>query len=141
MKCNMKEIKRKLRKRKIQQIIKKAIQFITNPRLLLCVGLAWMITNGWAYVLLGLGTAFGIGWMIAVAGAYLSFLWLPITPEKVITMPIAIGLLRLLFPNDEKTLGILNKAKDKAVEEAKKIPAAARKIYKKIKHKFRRRKK
>lgn len=100
-----------------------------------------MITNGWAYVLLGLGTAFSISWMIAVAGAYLSFLWLPITPEKVITIPIAIGLLRLLFPNDEKTLGILNKAKEKAVEEAKNIPAAARKIYKKIKHKFRRRKK
>lgn len=80
-----------------------------------------MITNGWAYALLGLGTAFGIKWMLVAAGAYLSFLWLPITPEKVITMPIAIGLMKLLFPNDEKTLGILKKAKEKAIKEAKKI--------------------
>ena len=30
----------------------------------------------------------------AVAGAYLAFLWLPISPEKVITFAIAIILLR-----------------------------------------------
>ena len=29
--------------------LKKVIRFITNPRLLLCVAIAWLITNGWSY--------------------------------------------------------------------------------------------
>jgi hypothetical protein len=45
--------------------------------------------------------------MIAVSGAYLTFLWLPISPEKIVTVAIAMGLLRFLFPNDQKTLGVL----------------------------------
>ena len=66
----------------LKQKIKKIIQFILNPHFLLCFGIAWLITNGWSYVLLAVGTIFGIGWMTAVAGAYLAFLWLPISPEK-----------------------------------------------------------
>lgn len=85
------------------------LRFITNPRLLLCVAIAWMITNGWSYVLLGIGTYFGIAWMTAVAGAYLAFLWLPISPEKIATFVIAITLLRWLFPQDEKTLAVLRR--------------------------------
>ncbi len=81
--------------------------FFLNPHLLLCFGLAWLITNGWSYILLAIGTLLGVEWMVAVAAAYLTFLWLPISPEKLLTFAIAIGLLRLLFPNDEKTLGTL----------------------------------
>lgn len=95
-------------KEKVKHKLRKFIQFILNPRLLLCVGIAWMITNGWSYILLGIGTAFQIGWMIAVASAYLAFLWLPVSPEKIFTVAIAIALLRLLFPKDEKTLAVLN---------------------------------
>ena len=91
----------------MKQKIKKVVQFILNPRLLLCVGIAWMITNGWSYVLLGIGTWLEIGWMVAVAGAWLTLLWIPATPEKIITVLIAIGLLRWLFPKDEKTLKVL----------------------------------
>ena len=87
--------------------IVKALQFVTNPRLLLCVAVAWMITNGWSYILFGLGTFFEIPWMIAVGGAYLTFLWLPISPEKIVTFTIAIALLRWFFPNDQKTLAVL----------------------------------
>lgn len=92
--------------------------FILNPRLLLCFGIGWLITNGWAYLLFGIGIYYNIGWMSRVSGAYLTFLWLPFTPEKIVTCAIAIFLLRLLFPNDEKTLAILMawfpKAKEKA---------------------------
>ena len=35
--------------------LKKILQFILNPRLLLCVLIAWIITNGWSYVLFGIG--------------------------------------------------------------------------------------
>ena len=45
--------------------------------------------------------------MIAVSGAYLAFLWLPISPEKIITVAIAMWLMKVLFPNDTKTLGVL----------------------------------
>ena len=85
----------------------KLAQFIFNPRFLLCFGIAWFITNGWSYIMLGAGTYLGIGWMITVSGAYLAFLWIPFTPEKIITVTIAMFLLKLLFPNDEKTLGQL----------------------------------
>ena len=91
----------------MKEKLKKVLQFIANPRLLLCFGLAWIVTNGWSYILLAVGTWLGIGWMIAVSSAYLAFLWLPISPEKIVTVAIAMGLLRWLFPNDQKTLGVL----------------------------------
>lgn len=77
---------------------------VLNPRFLLCFGLGWLITNGWAYILLGIGTLLGVGWMIAVSSAYMAFLWFPCTPEKLVTLLIAIFLLRKLFPRDRRTL-------------------------------------
>lgn len=111
-------------KEKIKTITKKVILFITNPRLLLCIGIAWMITNGWSYVLLAIGTYFQIGWMMGVASAYLAILWLPISPEKILTAAIAIGLLRWLFPKDQKTLAVLSDLyhKAKAALRCKKTP-------------------
>ena len=92
---------------KVKNKLKKALSFILNPRALLCVAIAWLITNGWSYIMLGVGTYFDIGWMIAVSSAYLAFLWLPISPEKIVTFAIAVALLKLLFPKDEKTLAVL----------------------------------
>ncbi|MBO7404122.1 MAG: hypothetical protein J6V24_04090 [Clostridia bacterium] len=80
------------------------LSFLLNPRLLLCVGIGWLVTNGWVYILLALGTALRIGWMIAVSSAYMAFLWFPFTPEKIVTLILAIALLRLFFPHDRHTL-------------------------------------
>ena len=110
----------KIDKARLLEKLKKALKFITNPRFLLCFGIAWMITNGWSYVFLGVGTFYGIEWMIAVAGVYLAFLWIPGTPEKILTVAIAIGLLRLLFPKDEKTLGVLREIGKSAKTKIKK---------------------
>ena len=96
--------------------LKRILSFIFNPRLLLCFGIAWFITNGWSYVMLGFGTYFGIGWMTAVAAGYLTFLWLPVSPEKIVTFAIAIGLLRLIFPGDTATLAVLKRGAEKARE-------------------------
>ena len=96
--------------------VKKFLRFLLNPRFILCFGIGWMITNGWSYILLGLGSFYDIGWMKAVAGAYLAMLWLPISPEKIVTVAIAIGLLKLLFPHDEKTLAVLHNMRMKAKE-------------------------
>ena len=98
----------------MKQKIIKIVQFLLNPRLLLCLAMAWMITNGWSYILMAVGTYFEIPWMMAVAGAYLAFLWLPISPEKIVTFAIAIALLRWLFPNDQKTLAVLKRWRDRA---------------------------
>lgn len=103
----------------IKSKLKGIFQFILNPRLLLCFGLAWIITNGWSYIMLGVGTYLDIGWMIAISGAYLAFLWLPITPEKIVTIAIAIVILRILFPNDQKTLAVLKSMREKIKESAK----------------------
>jgi hypothetical protein len=94
-------------KEKLKSFCKTAVMFLLNPRLLLCFGIGWMITNGWSYVLLGLGTWLENEWMIGIASAYLTFLWLPVSPEKLVTVAIAIALMRLMFPRDQRTLGIL----------------------------------
>ena len=101
------KIKANLTGDKLKQNLKKALQFIANPRLIICFMIGWLITNGWSYILFGIGTYLEIPWMIAVSGAYLAFLWLPISPEKLVTFAIAIALLRWLFPNDQKTLAVL----------------------------------
>lgn len=100
---------------------KKALHFMFNPRFLLCVGIAWLITNGWSYIVFGLGTYNDIDWMKAVGGAYLAFLWLPISPEKLVTFTLAIFLLRLMFPNDHDTLGVLRDMRDSVKKKAKSI--------------------
>ncbi len=48
--------------------------------LAICLGIAWMITNGWAYICMALGFLFDWNWAKTIGGAYLAFLWLPITP-------------------------------------------------------------
>lgn len=106
-------------KKSWKEKIKTVLLFIVNPRLLFCFGIAWLVTNGWSYLLLGVGTLYEIDWAVAVAGAYLAFLWLPISPEKLLTFAIAILLLRWLFPKDEKTLGVLIALCDKIKNKKK----------------------
>jgi len=92
---------------KLINFIKKVLSFVLNPRFLLCFLIGWMITNGWSYLLFGIGTYLNLKWMIIASGAYLGFLWAPFSPEKIITFIIAIFLLKLLFPKDKKTLLVL----------------------------------
>lgn len=92
---------------RIKPTVKKWVMFILNPRLLLCFGIAWFITNGWSYIALWLGIHLELTWLAAIGGAYLGVLWIPFTPEKILTVIIAFGILKLLFPKDEKTLAII----------------------------------
>lgn len=100
--------------------LKRVLQFFLNPRFMLCFGVGWMITNGWSYLLLALGTWLQNGWMIGISTAYLAFLWLPVSPEKLVTVTIAIFLLRWWFPGDQKTLAILKGAYEKLKAAVKK---------------------
>lgn len=92
---------------KVLRILKKILFFCLNPRLLLCFGIAWFITNGWSYVFIVVGGYFEITWMLAVGLSWAGLLWVPFTPEKIVTLFIAIFLLRILFPKDQKTLRVL----------------------------------
>ncbi|MBQ6368164.1 MAG: hypothetical protein IJJ30_06500 [Erysipelotrichaceae bacterium] len=84
--------------------LKKILVFLTRPRFLLCFGLAWMLTNGWAYLFVLLGPALHLPFLTTVGGGHLALLWLPFTPEKILTVAIAVRLLKLLFPEDRETL-------------------------------------
>ena len=108
------KLKDNLTGEKLRHNLKKTWQFLANPRLIFCFLVGWMITNGWSYILFAAGTILESEWMLAVSGAYLAFLWLPISPEKLVTCAIAIALLRWLFPGDQKTLAVLRGWYDKA---------------------------
>lgn len=90
-----------------ETIIKKVklwIKLILNWRFLVCFGLAWMITNGWSYILLIIGLTLNIDLMYAIAMAYITFIWLPVTPEKIITVTISLFLVKILFPKHNQEL-------------------------------------
>ena len=88
----------------LKQKLRLWARLILNWRFLVCFGIGWLITNGWSYILLGIGTLTKTTWMIAVASAYLAFLWLPVSPEKVVTVAIALFLVRRLFPKHTREL-------------------------------------
>lgn len=94
-------------KKKLLKLLKTLKYFFVNPHLVICFAIAWIITNGWAYASLVLGTRFGIKWLTVVAGAYIAVLYSPLCAEGILTFIIAIGLMKLLFPKDEKTLRLI----------------------------------
>ena len=102
-------MRRRCTREGLREMLRRWARFLLNPRLLLCLAIAWMLTNGWSYVMFGLGMLLKIHWMRVVGVAYMSFLWLPFTPEKLVTMVLAIGLMRLLYPRDRRTLGTLRR--------------------------------
>ena len=105
------------RKTRFLKAVRTVLSLLFNPHFMLCYGLAWLITNGWAYIFTVLGTYFDLGWMAAIGSGYLALIWTPFTPEKFITVAIAILLLLRLFPGDQKTLAILRMLQQKAKEQ------------------------
>ncbi|MBQ1900168.1 MAG: hypothetical protein II153_04615 [Erysipelotrichaceae bacterium] len=68
-----------------------------NKTFLLCFIIAWMITNGWAYLGAFLGTVLHIRLLAFLSSLYLSFLWLPFTPEKILTLFLADQIRKYIF--------------------------------------------
>lgn len=87
---------------RLWQKLKKILKFFLNWRFVVSFGIAWMITNGWAYICLGLGIWLDIKWLASVAGSYVAFLYLPFTPEKLITIPLAILICKIIFPKQKR---------------------------------------
>ena len=100
-------------------ILKEKIKPFLNWKFVVSFFFAWMITNGWSYIALGIGVVFEVSWLITVAGGYQTFLWLPCTPEKIVTIPLAICIHRLLFPRDFKNIEKLNRIFEKEKRKLK----------------------
>ena len=112
-------MKLKLTKAELKEKLRPWVRALTNPHLLLSLGIAWFLTNGWAYCAIGLGAFLEIGWLFKAGSVWAAMLWVPGTPEKLVTFPIAIFILRRLFPDDTRTLAMIDGKWKSAKEKTK----------------------
>jgi len=75
------------------RVYKAEIKPFLKPTLAISFLIAWFLTNGWAYLLVAIGS----GWLRGLALTYIGLLWLPFTPEKLITIPLAFYIQKILF--------------------------------------------
>ena len=90
------------------KFIKEALKYMKDWRTFLSFFIAWMITNGWCYLFIIFGKIFEISWMRITGWSYLAFLWLPCTPEKVVTIPLSVFFYKLLSKNKSRANIMLN---------------------------------
>lgn len=96
--------------------IKIYIKPFINWRFLVAYFIPFMLINGWAWIGFALMPVIGSNWYTIASTTWLGILWLPCTPEKLITIPMAIFIHTKLFgPKDPKTREDL----DKLYSEAK----------------------
>ena len=72
--------------------LKTYISPFLNWRILIIYLPIWFITSGWAYLFIFLGSKYNVGWMLTVGTIWTTILWLPFTPEKLITIPLTLYL-------------------------------------------------
>lgn len=70
--------------------IKTYIAPFLNWRILIIYVPIWFIMSGWTYLFIYLGTRHHVGWMLAAGTFWATILWLPFTPEKLITIPLTL---------------------------------------------------
>ena len=70
--------------------IKTYISPFLNWRILVIYVPIWFLMSGWTYLFIYLGTRHHIPWMLAAGTLWASILWLPITPEKLLTIPLTL---------------------------------------------------
>lgn len=118
-------------KRFIKWLLKYLRPF-ANWRFVISFGLAWIITNGiwyaFAFVPMRLPD-----WLVWFARSYIAFLYIPTTPEKLITIPLAIFIQLLLFRNDVKTRKQLDEMYSQAKSDWHKVKFKVRLLFRKIK--------
>lgn len=96
-------------------------------RFLICFFLSWFVTNGWSYIFIIIGLVFDINWIFNVGAGWQAFLWMPFTPEKLVTIPMAMWFNFKLF-KDEKTTGLLNDMLGQAKADWQKAKAALKRF-------------
>ena len=83
--------------------IKTYISPFLNWRILVIYVPIWFIMSGWTYLFIFLGTKYKIGWMLAAGTFWATVLWLPITPEKLLTIPLTMWIY-IRWCNKEDTI-------------------------------------
>lgn len=73
-----------------------------------------MVTNGIWYIGLLIGIKLHLTWLESVCGAYLVWLYSPFAMEKLVIIPVAIWLCKVLFRKDEKTHKALQEMNEQA---------------------------
>ena len=68
-----------------------------TPKMIPFIAMSWLITNGWAYLCLYIGTHYSIKWLATISGTYIAFLYFPFTAEKILTVWIATKLYKLFY--------------------------------------------
>ena len=92
--------------------IKTYISPFLNWRILLIYVPIWFLMSGWTYLFIYLGTRHHINWMLAAGSFWATLLWLPITPEKLITIPLTLVIyVKWRGHSDEKLEHMLAEAK------------------------------
>lgn len=81
--------------------IKTYIAPFLNWRILIIYVPIWFIMSGWTYLFIYLGTRHHVGWMLAAGTFWATILWLPFTPEKLITIPLTLYLYVKLFGHSD----------------------------------------
>ena len=82
--------------------IKTYISPFLNWRILVIYVPIWFIMSGWTYLFIYLGTRHHISWMLASGTFWATILWLPITPEKLITIPLTLLIYMRVFGHGNK---------------------------------------
>lgn len=102
-----------------------------NWRFLVSYFIPFMLINGWAWIGVFLMPVIGSNWFTIAATTWLGILWLPCTPEKLITIPLAIFIHTKIFgPKDPKTR-----------EDLEKMYSEAKADWQSIKNKFKKKNK
>ena len=84
--------------------IKTYISPFLNWRILIIYLPIWFLMSGWTYLFIYLGTRHHVGWMLAAGTFWATVLWLPFTPEKLITVPLTLYLYVKLFGSGNEKL-------------------------------------
>ena len=93
--------------------IKTYISPFLNWRILVIYLPIWFIMSGWTYLFIYLGTRHHVGWMLAAGTFWATVLWLPITPEKLITIPLTLFIyVKWVGHSDPKLEAMVKEAKN-----------------------------
>lgn len=94
---DFKQVRYILQDQDTKDLFLKIWNYLKDWRTAISFFIAWNITNGWCYAFILFGSIFHIKWMRITGLSYLAFLWLPTTPEKLITVPLGMGIKKILF--------------------------------------------
>lgn len=115
----------------MKKIIKKILIYIRpfcKWQFLISYFIPFMIVNGWAWIGFFLSPIIGLNWFTISATTWLAILWLPCTPEKLITIPLALWIHTKLFGKKGKTHYQLVRMYAEAKKDWENIKAKFRRI-------------